>query len=328
MPEVPRPRVCVFAPSPVLTVTIERSPEGDAELHIHPGAQGYWVARMVNLLGCEVRFCAPLGGETGRILEGLFADQGIHVVKVDASAPNAGYVHDRRDGERKVIVETPAARLGRHESDDLYTVTVAEALAAGTAILTGPLHPGILADDTFARLAHDLGENGVAVVADLSGEQLRGITGLEVLKVSHEELLRDEYVASESIDELLAVARSFEAEGVARHLVISRADAPALAVIEGEAFEVVPPKFQPVDHRGAGDSMTAAIAAGLARGMAIAECLRLGAAAGALNVTRHGLGSGRRESIEQLAGEVAIRPLQSRESEQDRGHLEEPPRVA
>ena len=71
--EEERPRICVFAPSPVLTVTIERSPEGDPELHIHPGAQGYWVARMANLLGCHVRFCAPFGGETGRIDEVVHA---------------------------------------------------------------------------------------------------------------------------------------------------------------------------------------------------------------------------------------------------------------
>jgi 1-phosphofructokinase len=43
--------------------------------------------------------------------------------------------------------------------------------------------------------------------------------------------------------------------------------------------------------------------------MPMTECLKLGAAAGALNVTRHGLGSGRREAIAKLAGAVEVRPV-------------------
>jgi hypothetical protein len=39
---------------------------------------------------------------------------------------------------------------------------------------------------------------------------------------------------------------------------------------------------------------------------------RLAAAAGALNVTRHGLGSGRRHSIELIAERIEVRPLEGR----------------
>jgi 1-phosphofructokinase len=67
--------------------------------------------------------------------------------------------------------------------------------------------------------------------------------------------------------------------------------------------------LQPVDHHGAGDSMTAAIAVGLARGLPIEAALRLGAAAGALNVTRHGLGSGRREAVGRLCERIQIREV-------------------
>jgi 1-phosphofructokinase len=61
--------------------------------------------------------------------------------------------------------------------------------------------------------------------------------------------------------------------------------------------------------RGAGDSMTAAIAAALARGDGWEDALRLGAAAGSLNVTRSGLATGRRREIEMLARHVDLRPL-------------------
>ena len=69
------------------------------------------------------------------------------------------------------------------------------------------------------------------------------------------------------------------------------------------------PHFQARDHRGVGDSTTAGLAVGCVRGLALEAVLRLAAAAGTLNVTRHGLGSGRRDSIEAIASRIEIRPL-------------------
>lgn len=55
--------------------------------------------------------------------------------------------------------------------------------------------------------------------------------------------------------------------------------------------------------------MTAALAVATARGLDATEALRLAGAAGAVNVTRHGLGTGRADAIAQLAGNVAVTEL-------------------
>ena len=64
------------------------------------------------------------------------------------------------------------------------------------------------------------------------------------------------------------------------------------ALVDGAIVRVIAPALEPVETRGAGDSLTARVAAGSPAAARLADALRLGGAAGALNVTRRGLGSG------------------------------------
>ena len=75
-------------------------------------------------------------------------------------------------------------------------------------------------------------------------------------------------------------------------------------------FAVAGPSVEAVDPHGAGDSMTAGVAAALARGEDLDSAVRLGAAAGGLNATRRGLATGIRSDIERLMEHVVIGPLE------------------
>jgi 1-phosphofructokinase len=186
----------------------------------------------------------------------------------------------------------------------------AAALTSDVAVLTGPEHERVMSSDVFRRLAADLRSNGVAVIGDLTGPALESALagGLDLLKLSHEELgllaegpLDSLGRFSEAIDRL----RSQGADNV----VISRADQPALANIGGDLLELRGPRFEPVDPHGTGDSMVAALAVGVARRLELPAVVALGVAAGALNATRRGLGSGQRVDIERLAEAVEVRLL-------------------
>jgi 1-phosphofructokinase len=72
---------------------------------------------------------------------------------------------------------------------------------------------------------------------------------------------------------------------------------------------VTPPELEAVDHRGAGDSMSAGLAAGHLLGLKPLDAVRLGAAAGAGNVTRRGLGSGSSELIAELLQLVDVEDI-------------------
>lgn len=311
-------RAFVFAPDPLLTVTVEAASDGD-EIHLHAGGQGFWVAQMIANLGVEVSLCGPFGGESGRVVRGLIdQDAGIRVRAIETVGSNGVYVHDRRQGDRTTVAETPPEPLGRHELDDLYGAALLGGLESAVAVLggPGPWETPVVPADLYRRLTTDLRANGKATIADLCGEALSCALqgGLTVLKVSHEELLPDGRVDNGDEEELLDAMDTLHHQG-ADNVLITRAEEPALALVEGRVVRIRPPVLQVVDHRGAGDSMTAGLAAGLGKGLDMLDALRLGAAAAGLNVTRRGLATGDRREIERMADHIDLEEMERRDDE-------------
>ncbi|MGV9365583.1 1-phosphofructokinase family hexose kinase [Amycolatopsis sp. NPDC003731] len=280
--------------------------DGVPDVHVHAGGQGVWQSRMIESLGAAAVLCCALGGETGQVLRHLI---GVELRARDVAARNGAYVHDRREGKRNEVVRMPADTLSRHELDDLYELTLVAALDADVTVLSGPAAEDVpVPHSVYERLSRDLGAQGARVVVDLSGERLaRALDGgPEVVKVSHEELMADGLAKSDALPDLAKGCREMANSG-ARVVVVSRAAEDTLALVEDELWLVESPALRPVDTRGAGDSMTAGLAVGLAQGLSPREALKLGAAAGAANVTRHGLGSSSGTAVRELAGRVRLK---------------------
>jgi 1-phosphofructokinase len=312
-----RPRVVVLAPAPLLTVTVESSTRGD-EIHFHPGGQGVWIARLVASLGVESILCSTFGGETGQVIEALLKGWGIEVRPVSAEGWNGTYIHDRRSGKRVIVAQNDVNPRSRHDVDELYGVAFAAGLEADVVVLGGPETtrvargevPEAVPIEIYSRLARDLRRNGVTVVVDLCGEVLEAALGggVDVVKVSDEELEVTGEVPDTSTGSLVEAMKRLRSRG-AEAVVVTCAERPILASIGNTIYELRSPGVDPIDDRGAGDSVTAGTTAALASGSDLIDAVRFGAAAGALNVTRRGLGSGSRREIELLARHVEVTEL-------------------
>lgn len=299
-------RACVFAPVPILTVTVEEV-DGRPDLHLHAGGQGVWIGRLVAELGVDVVVCGAFGGETGQVIRCLLAGEDFAVSETAVASANGAYVHDRRSGTRREVAAMAPGTLSRHDADELYGATFTAALEGDVCVLGGPGTDDIVPAEMYRRLASDLVANGATVVADLSGALLDAVVegGASVVKVSHEELLREGRAVNGSPPALLDAVAAI-ADRTGGTVACTRAGESTLAVADGNALEVSSPPLEPVESRGAGDSFTAGLAAGLARGLALEDVLRLGAVAGAPNVTRRGLGTGRRAQVEALVDRVTV----------------------
>jgi 1-phosphofructokinase len=297
--------IAVIAPSPILTVTVE----ADGDIHLHAGGQGFWVARQAARLGPKVTLCAAFGGETGTVLRSLIGAEAIKIWEIATDARNGAYIHDRRSGARRVVAQTRGTSLSRHAVDDLYGAAFATGMRSTVTVLTGTDPAGLVPARFYGRIASDLGTNGRTVIADLTGAYLdAGVSGgLMLLKVSAESLVTEGRATADD-DGIITWMRKVAGAG-ARHVIVTRGAAPALALLEGKLLAAAPPRTTPNDERGAGDSMMAAMAAALSADGSLVDALRHGVAAGAMNVTRSGLGTGRPEAIDAIAEHVQVTPV-------------------
>jgi 1-phosphofructokinase len=304
-------KVAIFGPNPMLSITVESlSAIGGDDIHLHPAGQGVWVARMAAELGAEATLCGFIGGEPGTVLRPLLEQHPIELRLVETDAATGVYIHDRRSGERVPVAQAAAPPPSRHEVDDLFSVACAAALDADVLAVCGPYPSEALPLEVYANLVADVKANGTPVLVDLSPPHLdRALEGgPDLVKINDWELARFVEGPVDGEARMRAAAERLLAAG-AGGAIVTRAEEPALVVRGGQAWELVPPRFERGAREGCGDSMMGALAAGMAAGREWEQTLRVGAAAGAANFLRHGLGSADRNVVDDLARRVELRPL-------------------
>ena len=308
-PEGP-PRVAIFGPHPLLTITAESLNGSGDDIHVHAGGQGVWVTRMAAELGVEPTLCAFAGGETGALVLSLLDEMPGERRIVRTKTPSGCYVTDRRTGERRLVAQRVSAAPSRHELDDLVSLTCATALAADVLVVCNPYPGESLPLEVYGNLVADVRDNGTPVLIDLSSPRLdSALEGRpDLVKLNDWELAGFVEGPVGTPAEMRAAAERLCELG-AQIVVVTRGGDPAFVLREGSAWELVPPKFERGSREGCGDSMMGGIAAAWATGADWKDALVLGAAAGAANFLRHGLGTGSRAVIEELRGRVALRPL-------------------
>ena len=305
------PTVTIFAPNPLLTVTVEADGgEGRESMHFHAGGQGVWVAAMARCMGADPVLCGLIGGESGELLRPiLHRAAGGHDRLVQSSGASGSYITDRRSGERELVAMVLSDPPSRHELDELFSLTCAQALASGWLVVTNPLPAGALPLEIYGALVADARSVGARTLVDLSSPRLdAALAGRpDLVKVNDWELA--EFVCGPvSTHELLLAAAHRLRERGAASVIVTRGELPGLVLHGEQAWRLTPPRFEEGFREGCGDAMMGALAAAWARGESFERAVVLGAAAGAANFLRRGIGHASREVVEQLAEAVRLEP--------------------
>ena len=261
-------RVSPEAPVPILAV--------EREVGL-PGGAGN-VVRNLTALGASVAFVSVVGDDQdGSDLTGLIGGQ-----------PNVEpwlLVQGNRTTTVKTRFVCAGQQLLRSDREDLGNIhpkladrlvrIAVDALHATTVAVLSDYAKGVLSGDVAQRLVAAARAAGRRVIVDPKGGDYGRYAGADVITPSRRELALVTGLPTGTEEELEAAARQLrEAHGFGAVLVTRSKDGMSLVTAE-QTYHFPAEAPDVMDVSGAGDTVTAALAAGLAGGLALPVAARL-----------------------------------------------------
>ncbi|GFP27926.1 1-phosphofructokinase family hexose kinase [Candidatus Hakubella thermalkaliphila] len=161
--------------------------------------------------------------------------------------------------------------------------------------------------DIYAEMIKLAREKGIRVILDSHGEPFR--QGLKaapfLIKPNVQETKQALGLTVRDEEDLFGAMRLCHEMGI-EWVVQSLGQGGALASFGGKRWRITVSQVPVVNPVGSGDAMVGALAVGLARNLAVEECLKLGVAAGAANAAMWDAASCSREDIEEMLPQVAV----------------------
>lgn len=277
-------RISPEAPIPVLRVRQDRSVAGGAAN----------AAMNIAALGVRTTLVAAWADDdSGTQLERLLDEAGVAARRIRrGTAPTI----------EKLRVVAGAQQIVRIDREDTTSLDATQTDAAfdafadalgddteRTAVVLSDYAKGLLGDDLAARITAHSRERGVPVVVDPKSTDIRKYDGATIVKPNFAEALQMSGLSAASPDdETLELVGERLLVGGIGSLAVSLS-AVGVEVIERGARTRIPTRARLVaDVSGAGDSMIAGIAAGLAAGLTTLQAVQVGNMAAGIACGRPG----------------------------------------
>jgi 1-phosphofructokinase family hexose kinase len=264
---------------------------GDVE--VTPGGKGLNVARAARALGARAMLVAFLPGRTGRAAGELIAGEGVALagVTVDGEIRSTAVILE--PSGRATVINEPGPALADGDWTALEAAIGAALHEHGVLVCSGSVPPGS-PEDAYGRLVRQAHRGGLLALVDATGPTLGAALPAEPDLVTPnlgeaESLLHGR--ADESVEASPDARPRAEAaalalvEAGARTAIVTAAAAGAALATGADVTWFAAPRIDQVRNPiGAGDVLTAAVAAALETGIDFLEATRRGVAAAAASV--------------------------------------------
>jgi 6-phosphofructokinase 2 len=265
-----------------------------------PGGGGINVTRALRNLDADSLAVYPAGGYSGKFLNDLMQQYGLHFEAVEMSAHTREnfIVFDKATG-LQYRFGMPGSEI--EESEWKALLEKVRDTDADFIVASGSLLPGMPVD-IVAQVAQIAKEKGAKLILDTSGEALKKAVevGVYLLKPNLGELsslVGEDEVDHHSVDE---IGKEIIRRGECELLVVSMGAKGAKLITKDEIIEVASPVVRSVSTLGAGDSMVAGMVLALSRNKSLKEVLQYGIACGTAATLTHGSELCRKEDVDKL----------------------------
>lgn len=280
-----------------------------SEVVERPGGKGLNVARVLSALGQECVVTGFAGGAVGAVLRQLLAPLPVQdaLVPISGSTRRTIAVVDGTSGDTTQLNE-PGPTVSPEEWAAFLRAYGALLHNADAVALCGSLPPGVHVG-AYADLIRGAHAAQVPVLLDTSGEPLRrGIAARpDLVKPNLDELAQ----LTGSREPLRA---THEARRRGAHTVVTSLGADGLLAATGRGvWQAAPPSPVKGNPTGAGDSVVAALLAGLVEGVAWPERLAHAVALSAATVLAPAAGEFDRAGYETLLPQVRVVEREAKE---------------
>ncbi len=270
--------------------------------------KGLNVARAARALGVDVRVVGIVGSSDAAfaILRGT-RTQGLRLdaVRVPGPVRICTLVIDPNQGE--TVINEPGPAVSAQAVGTLQAHVRVALKRAQVVVLAGSLPPG-MPPAIYADVARQA--RAIPVLLDATGEALRlGLAARpHLVKINQLELQAAVGRPLDTLDAVRQAAEQMRNIAGVRVLITLGAKGALLSTADG-AWHIVPPQVHRVNTIGAGDSLTAGLAAGMLQGLPLLEAARLGVAAAAADVTTLLPGTVDAAQVEQLVPRVGVHAM-------------------
>jgi 1-phosphofructokinase family hexose kinase len=269
--------------------------------------KGLNIARAARVLGAPLTVTGFAAGDAGRAVvrgarqSGLVLD----AVRLRGTSRICTLIID--PGHSETVVNEPGAGVGPRAVGALWRRIEQHLPESSLLIIAGSLPPGM--PPVFPAAVIRAAGSRPAIL-DTPGEAFRlGVAaGPAVAKLNRRELAATLARPLNGTDDVVRAARDLLAEG-ARAALVTLGPEGAVLAISTRAWRLLSPNVDRVNTVGAGDSLSAGIAAGLVQGRPLLEAVRLGMAAAASDVGTLLPGTIEPAQVEALVAQVRIEAL-------------------
>lgn len=254
-----------------------------------PGGGGINVARAITQLGGKALAIYLAGGDTGKKIHQLLADDSVKSVVVEtAESTRVNLVVTDTANKKQYLLDMPGSKVNESEWQACLNA-INEVSEVKYMVASGSLPPGA-PTDIFAKVALIAQQKGALLIVDTSGEALKKAVeaGVYLIKPNLRELAALIGKSDLDIASVPNAAREIINKGKCQVVVVSMGPHGAYLVTKDFSIKITPPPLTVKSTVGAGDSMVAGIVLSLANSKNLIEAVKYGVACGSAATVNYG----------------------------------------
>ena len=281
------------------------------QVHNTAGGKGLNVSRVAAQLGEPVIAMGFVGGFNGQYFESLITEPLIRKAFTPIVSETRSCINgwDQSCGRSTEYLE-PGATVTVDDVACFLTDFQRELQQADVVTISGSLPQGVSAV-VYEKMIHIWNQANKPVLLDTSGDALRHGAKAKptLIKPNTDEIGQLLGSVPETWDELVNAALELHRSGIPK-VVLSLGAEGALVACDGAVYWGRPPKIEPKNTVGCGDSMMAGFAVGMMRCLGVTEQLQLAVAVSAANALSMSTGGYNESDLDSLTPKVEMQRIQ------------------